>query len=62
VLREIGKLCATKGGAEARKASGTNFEFSNAERTWLDEAMNEVLSARSVETLNAKRKRMFWKD
>ena len=51
VLNKVGELCSTKGGAEARKAIGVKHEFSNAERTWLQEAMKKLIH-RAAEVAN----------
>lgn len=39
VLDNAGKLAASKGGNEARKAKGAQAEFTAAERQWLEETM-----------------------
>jgi hypothetical protein len=51
VLSKLGELCATKGGAQARKAAGTEREFSEGERAWLEEAMKKLIH-RAAEVAN----------
>jgi hypothetical protein len=43
VLRELGKLSATKGGAKARKAEGATTDFTPAEVKWLEQAMTLMI-------------------
>jgi hypothetical protein len=43
VLDKIGDLAANKGGNEARKASGTEAEFTAAERDWLEKAIRRLI-------------------
>ena len=43
VLNKLGELTDQKGGREARKAKGADSEFTNAERTWLQEVMKAII-------------------
>ena len=43
VLKEVGRLPATKGGAEARKADGAATDFTPAEVQWLERAMTLII-------------------
>jgi hypothetical protein len=43
VLNKIGELADNKGGSEARKAKGTQAEFTAAERVWLEETMRRLI-------------------
>ena len=43
VLKEIGRLCAFKGGAEARKAQGIDQDLSGQERQFLEEAVKAII-------------------
>lgn len=43
VLREIDRLCANKGGAEARKAGGTDQDLSAQERQFLENAVKAII-------------------
>ena len=43
VLREIGRLCSEKGGAEARKAQGVDQDLSGQERQFLEEAVKAII-------------------
>ena len=43
VLSKIGRLCANKGGAEARKSKGVDEDLSEQERQFLEEAVKEII-------------------
>lgn len=43
VLGKLGDLTATKGGREARKAAGSDVEFTAAERHWIEEAIKRLI-------------------
>ncbi len=43
VLDKLGDLTANKGGNEARKAAGSNTEFTPAEREWIDESIKRLI-------------------
>ena len=43
VLKEIGRLCAIKGGAEARKAQGIDQDLSGEERRFLEEVVKAII-------------------
>ena len=43
VLGEIGRLCANKGGAEARKAEGIDQDLNAQERQFLEEAVKAII-------------------
>ncbi len=43
VLGEIGRLCANKGGTEARKAEGIDQDLSAQERQFLEEAVKAII-------------------
>jgi hypothetical protein len=43
VINKLGMLTDEKGGKEARKAKGAKNEYTNAERTWLEEAMRAII-------------------
>jgi hypothetical protein len=42
VFKKLGTLTDAKGGREARKAKGAKNEFTDAERTWLQEVMKTI--------------------
>ena len=43
VLSEIGRLCANKGGTEARKSKGVDEDLSEQERQFLENAVKEII-------------------
>lgn len=52
VLDKLGDLAANKGGAKARKAAGSETDFTAAERQWLEQAMTLIIRRASEVAFN----------